>query len=272
MKKKLYTPKKQPMSIAFFVSGGGGNLQAALDLSEKFPDKLSVDLVISDRLNIPAIQIANNRNIPVISKDFDRICGLSSYLQKGKHNINYQKNAEHLHNEILEEIKQFEFLRGYKIDLAVLSYHRWIQGDLLHYFKDRMINQHPADLSVLDENFKRKYIGLNGVQAALLDKQSFTRTTTFLVKEGFDNGEILCMGPKVEFHETTINLKNIIAQEQVQKEKSDWPSLKFALYHISNGDFEICENKKHHDSSRTIYFLEKELPYRGVPIENDIIF
>ena len=74
-----------------------------------------------------------------------------------------------------------------------------------------------------------------------------TRTSTFLVREGHDTGEILCQGPWVT-HTGSLPVAKDTAWEHevIQKQQSDWPSLTFALKHIAQGEYGIMENEFHH--------------------------
>lgn len=266
----IYTPKlPDPMRIAVFASGGGGNLVAAINASLKFPELLKVVLVVTDRFGIPAIEIAHKNKLKVISYDFEKECGVWSLCKKNPaYTKRYIEKGICFHNRILKDIRSFESGEDIKIDLIVLSYHRWIRGSLYTHFKDRMINQHAGDLTVMDrENSKkRRYVGINPVYDALMDKVVNTRTTTFLVRDGYDDGEIICQGPWVTYTQATqVTKKTAWSHEQKQKRESDWPSLTFALTEIAKGNFAIT-NKHHFDDRRKIVHKGKILPYGGVDL------
>ncbi len=203
MKSPIYIPKEgRPMNVIVFASGGGGNLKAVIDLSIKRPSLVKVGLVVTDRLRIPAIDIAKSYGIPVFAYDFEKICGVWAQCKKSKQKAKqYSQCAVSFHNNILKEIKKLERKQKDIFDIVVLSYHRWVFGDLLNHFKNRIINQHAADLTVIKEGVKkeRKYIGINPVLYALEAGERKTRTSTFLVQNGYDNGEVLCQGPWVKY-------------------------------------------------------------------------
>lgn len=268
--KAIYTPKVgKVMSVIVFASGGGGNLKAAINLSLKKHHLLKVALVVTDRLNIPAIDIAAAYGIPVLAYDFEKECGRWADCKSDrKKSQNYQKAATKFHDNVLEKIRALERENNTPFDLVVLSYHRWIHGKLLDYFAGRIINQHAGDLTVmLDSDVKvRKYRGINPVLMALTAGERKTRTSTFLVRNNHDGGEILCQGPWVEYTETyPVTKKTAWDHEVIQKKESDWPSLTFALTEIAQGHFGVAA-KKHSDQCHIITYKEKPLPYGGVDL------
>lgn len=269
--KLIYTPKKdQPMQVIVFASGSGGNLLAAINISKKNPNLLNVGLVVTDRLGIKAIDIAKSNNIPVIASDFEKECGIWEECKKDpKKKEKYFNLAIKFHDRVLRQILELEKISGKKFDLVVLSYHRWIHGKLLEHFEDKVINQHAGDLSVMKEAYpvERKYIGINPVLIAFKKGETRTRTSTFLVGEGHDTGEILCQGPWVVYNGSyPITKESAWGHEVIQKRESDWPSLAFALEKIALGQFAVSLQKKHPDGGRVIVFKGKDLPYAGVDI------
>lgn len=265
--KPIYKPKSSPMNVIIFASGGGGNLKAAIDLSIKEPKLVKVGLIVTDRLGIPAIDIAYKFKIPILSYDFEEECGVWAKCKsdpiKAKQ---YALRAVRFHNKVLENIIAIEKKNQCSFDLAVLSYHRWIHGKLFDYFKERMINQHSGDLTVIKKNTStvRKYIGINPVLLALKKGESKTRTSTFLVRKGHDSGEILCQGPWIKYKGAIpVTRESAWKHELIQKEKSDWPSLTFALREIALGNFGIT-NDMYIDGCKILVYKEKMISYGGV--------
>ncbi|HCM82638.1 MAG: Methionyl-tRNA formyltransferase [Microgenomates group bacterium GW2011_GWC1_43_11] len=270
-RKLLYKPRQNnPMSVIVFVSGGGGNLQAAVDISQRYPTLLSIDLIVTDRLGIKAIAIAKSYHIAVLAYDFEKECGIWAKCKNNPTKAKkYESCAVRFHNHILQDIQELERKRGKKFNFVVLSYHRWIQGDLLSYFNLRMINQHAGDLTVMNSTtHERKYRGINPVLMALSAGEKKTRTCTFIVTEGHDTGEILSIGPWVTYTGPfPVTTQSAWEHELKQKRESDWPSLSFALFEIAKGNFSLDVDKSHSDGCRIVYYKEKALPYGGVDLE-----
>lgn len=263
----------KPMTIVIFASGSGGNTKAAIDLSIKKPYLIKIGLVVTDRFSIKAIDIAKKYKIPVISFDFEKECGVWANCQKNQKEVErYKKLSIRFHNKIYRIIKKIEKKNKEKFDLAVLAYHRWIHGDLLKYFNERMINQHAGDLTIMKKNnsHKRKYIGINPVLKALQCKEKRTRTSTFIVREGEDSGEILCQGPWVKYQgQYPVTKKAALEHELIQKKKSDWPCLTFALKEIAQGNFGLTEKPFYSDGCKAVVYKSKQLPYGGFDLSKN---
>ncbi|KKS98067.1 MAG: Methionyl-tRNA formyltransferase, phosphoribosylglycinamide formyltransferase 1 [Candidatus Gottesmanbacteria bacterium GW2011_GWA2_43_14] len=271
-KRQIYKPVAgSPMNVIVFASGGGGNLQASIDISEKYPGLLKIGLVVTDRLRIKAITIAEKYKIPVIAKDFEKECGVWNESKKDKKRIlNYRKCAVKFHDDVLEEILELEKKLGLKFNLVVLSYHRWIHGKLLYHFKQKIINQHAGDLTVMTpgSTTTRTYRGINPVLMALKNGEKKTRTSTFLVNNGQDTGEILCQGPWVKYQRPyPVTKESSIEHENIQKRESDWPSLKFALLGIAKGYFSVSKKNHYPDGNKKVFFKNVPLSYQGVDLE-----
>jgi len=246
-----------PMRVAIFSSMGPGNLKAALDAAKAMPDLIEIALLVTDRYGIPAIDLANASGIPIISLPFgERLAGLTGPAKEDA--------TRHLHDEILTLIQGYE-RRIRRIDLCVLAYRRIIRGNLYEYFRDRMINQHPADLTVFENgSTRRKYIGISGLKKSIIDGNNYTRTSTILVNEEIDAGEILVQGPKVkvDFKLPTFGYSD---HEQKQKMESDWPALKNALKLLAMGAFAFADTRWE-DGCRKLLLYDQPLPYSGVQL------
>ena len=263
----IYYPcENKTMSIVFFVSGSGGNLNAALELQDKEKNLFKIELIISDRPNVKSIEIARSYNIPFKIYDFKSYCGDSPIVNNHVNTDKYWKKSENLHDKIYEDILLFEKTQGLKFGLAVLTYRRIIKGKLLNYFRDKMINQHPGDLSIKDTNGKRKYVGMTSVKLSLKDNLK-TRTSTIMVRESMDSGEILCQGPWVANNISgELDEYQILIHEKTQKIKSDWPSIKFAIEGIARGFFQLSENINNEEGLKQVAYRNNILPLKGVDL------
>lgn len=262
----LYTQQKRPMRIVVFVSGGGGNLRAVIDLQDEYPGLISVDLVISDRPEIRGVEIAQEAGIPTIVGDFEDKCGRWDDVKGNPaREIEYKLKAIAYHDNILSRIQEFETQHQQRFDLAVLAYRRWIHGKLLGYFKDRMINQHAGDLTILNPDGSRAYVGIDPVYLALSDGQNRTRTSTIMVGEGHDAGEILCQGPWVGFT-GDVTRENAKLHELEQKKMSDWPAIRFTLKEIAQGQFALGTAITHPDGTRQVFYRGEPVPHGGIQL------
>jgi len=91
-----------------------------------------------------------------------------------------------------------EKMRDHDVDFIALGgYMSIISRPLLDMFPGRIINVHPADLSVM-EGGKRKYVGLHAVRDAMLAGERYLYSSTHVVRERVDEGEILMRSRPVE--------------------------------------------------------------------------
>jgi len=149
---------------------------------------------------------------------------------------------------------------------------RFMKDPLLEAYKDRIINVHPADLSLL-ENGKRAYVGANAVYDAINEGEASTKSSVIMVDNLEDHGEILVQGLDVDVWNESILLSKgemfdryASLHQEVQKKISDWPALTTALKLIAEGRLALGSEKSFHDEWRKVYFDGKPLGYKGYQI------
>jgi phosphoribosylglycinamide formyltransferase-1 len=120
-----------------------------------------------------------------------------------------------------------ERLKTYNPDLVFLvGYMRLITTPLLQAFPNRILNVHPADLTVGDRN----YAGLGAVQKALEAGEAYTRSTVITVSEGIDDGAIVTLGPKVPYKgQRPVTKESCATHQERQKTVSCIPACIAAL-------------------------------------------
>ena len=251
--------ESRPMRIAVFASGSGGNLAAAMILARYRPDLGRVVVVVSDRPGCRAVSVAACAGIPTISRDCRAECGRASECRNKEETLAYADRVERFHDRIDSELARFELVEG-PIDLVVLSYGRLIRGRLLDRFTGRMINQHPGDLTTLDETGNRILVGNDPVLAALRLGAVQVRTSTFFVDGGEDTGPIISQGPALQATGIPPRRKSADCLERMMKRGSDWPSLVCALILIAEGAVSVDPVERMEDGSHRILV-------RGMPME-----
>lgn len=260
----MFSPGK-PMDVVFFASGGPGNFRTALDMAEQHPDLLRVSLLICDRRGTPAATLAKSKGVQTLEVDYS-VFAREFYDTSGTHGMPSVGVA--FHDMILSEIRTFEDARGCELDFAVLAYRKIIRGALLERFADCAINQHPADLAVR-RNGSRVYVGTDGHARSLRDGLGGARTSTIIVRENVDCGEIVCQGPFTPFAGSVSSEADIYEHEIEQKSKSDWPSLRFALFAIATGRLGLSTVLTHRDGCRVVTLDGVPQPYEGVNVSSE---
>lgn len=103
-----------------------------------------------------------------------------------------------------------------------------VVGDpLLSYYEDRIINIHPADLSILDDNGQRKYIGLNAVQKVMNDHLSKIRSTAHFATNDLGGGPIICFSQWL-----ALDYRRDAKFNHERLKKFEGPMLAWALHHV----------------------------------------
>ncbi|MFZ5966872.1 MAG: phosphoribosylglycinamide formyltransferase [Bacillota bacterium] len=152
--------------IAVFVSGGGTNLQSLIDSIEAGWIPGSIELVLSSKENVYALERAKKHGIEGV------------YI--GKKNY---PNIEERNHKILDLLKERE------IDCIVLAGYMSIIGrEIVGAYQNRIINIHP---SLIPSFCGHGYYGESVHQAVLEYGAKITGATVHFVDEGMDTGPVI---------------------------------------------------------------------------------
>ncbi|AEV87111.1 Methionyl-tRNA formyltransferase [Actinoplanes sp. SE50] len=251
-----------PLRIGVLVSATGANLRTLLDMAAADPDTYEVALVASHAPGVPAIDVARSAGVPAWPGDFDDYCGLSSQASTDADRARYRTRAREWHDRLNARIGAWEAVHG-RLDLIVLAYHRWIEGDLLQRFAGRMINQHPGDLSLLGSAGERLLIGKDPVRLAMKLGHRSTRTSCFLVDGTRDGGAVLCLGPSVPVEDRRPTAAEAHEQEMRQKAASDQVALRWTVRAIAEKRLAIDTAATHRDGSPVVLIDGTPTPLGG---------
>jgi len=242
----LYTPKASgPMRVAGFMSGSGTNLlkilerQAALE-QEPGGCPYRVAVIFTDNPASNASRIGGEYGVPVIVEDI-----LAFYRARG------HDSKKDLSLRPAFDRRVVERLAPYEADCVVLAgYMCVVTGPLLEAFPGRIVNVHPADLRVREAG-RRKYTGDHAVRDAILAGETALHSSTHIVRQEVDGGEILQVSdpvpvdlpPGVALQDLTgaegMRRLNEIAdrhQERLKRE-GDWRVLPQTLERLSRGRY-----------------------------------
>ena len=153
-------------NIAVLVSGGGTNLQALIDAQGNVLQHGKIELVISSKPDVYALQRAEKSGIDhcVIAK--------RDYITQ-----------EEFSTALLKKVQ------SYQIDMIVLAgYLSILDETIIRAYPDRIINIHP---SLIPSFCGKGYYGLKVHEAALEYGVKVTGATVHLVNEIPDGGKIL---------------------------------------------------------------------------------
>lgn len=262
MPKPLFQPSKsRPMNVVVFGSGSGTVLEALLRGQQTVRNPngsplFEIKALFTDRI-CRFQEIAERERIPLVFHSFSKF-----FRNAGIEDRNDPKAREAFDSLNAQMIEQCAAERNFEVDLIFLAgYMRLVHPPLLKKFTNKIINVHPADLTVKDEFGKRCYVGANAVYDALVAGETRTRSSVILIDEDVDTGPILASGPWVPYHgDFPATFKRAVHQQERQKALSDWPTCVKALELIAQGRLAI-------DKNRQVYLDGEPLPEGGYIME-----
>jgi folate-dependent phosphoribosylglycinamide formyltransferase PurN len=236
------------MRVAGFMSGSGTNILRLLEREKLLKAKegaspYEVVFIFSDRSDGSCYgeSIACDTGIPYASYDirsFHRLRSLKRTVSTP---------------EGLEIRRDFDkvaatLIKAFDVDVIALG------GYMSYLTLDRCINVHPADLSILDSNGKRKYVGDNAVVDAIAAGEELLRSSTIWTDRGVDTGPLLMVSDSVRVHlpeplEFLVSdrekLLRVAEEHQNRlKEVGDWKILPTTIEMIARGRFSLDEEDR----------------------------
>ena len=298
----LYTPKADKlMDCIAFASTSGTNVEAL----HKAADGYRIRAVFCDKKCGAMERAEKQLKLPVIYESGVKFCGTwSRAAQQGEQALEeYIKRCEDYETIVAKKLKDYAKDNDFNIDMVFLAgYMRIVRAPLLEAFPDKMINIHPADLSVIDNKGKRLYDGDNAVVKAIIAGESATYSSAHLVTPKLDCGEILVrskplelntegtplelivdltsfeikfgrdinqtlLGFKPQYPSSYTELINFADQHQAkQKEHCDWPAFTLAARMIAAGRIGLSEKRNKH-GLRDVYVDDEKMGYKGYCID-----
>jgi folate-dependent phosphoribosylglycinamide formyltransferase PurN len=145
----------------------------------------------------------------------------------------------------------------FHIDVVALG------GYMSYITLDRCVNVHPADLSILTPDGKRRYVGDHAVLDAISSGETSLRASTLWTDEGVDTGPLLMVSEPIKVDlpeplETLIKNRDRLAKvagehQERLKEVGDWKIFPRTIEMIARGRFAI-------DRSNQVYVDGEPVP------------
>lgn len=244
-----------PMRVAGFMSGSGTNLVRILEYQQRLvrttgSSPYQVTLIFTDRRDSNAEDIAKDYDLPVVVNDI-----MDFYRSRG------HANKLDLSLRPAFDEKTVELLADRPIDMIALAgYMSIVTEPLLRAYAGRMVNVHPADLRVT-RGGERVYTGARAIELAILAGEKSLYSTTHLVREEVDAGEILLVSDPVRVelphpyelaelrepeHRTALRRIADGHQERV-KTQADWVIYPKTLELLGSGRFALADGVVHFD-------------------------
>jgi folate-dependent phosphoribosylglycinamide formyltransferase PurN len=239
---------KEKMRVACFMSGSGTNVQRIIERSLQPDASYRVVLIFSDikhtaldkegKIICNALDIAKENRI-----DYECIDIIDYYLERGQHSKKDLSLRPGFDELVVKKIEP------YKIDLIVLGGYMSIQtAPLLERYKGRIINVHPADLTIMN-GMERKYVGMHTIRDAIMEGEKYLKSTSHIVREKVDNGEILIVSKPIpvrlpigvtleKIREDKV-IRNVVIEDHKArlKKEGDWIIYPLTVQMIGEGRF-----------------------------------
>jgi len=248
--KPIFDPgaKGRPMRVAAFLSGSGTNVRKLLELQRRLnrdegASPFEVVFLFSDRSDggCAGEKIALEHGLPYFSYDIRRFHRLRSLkrtvaIPEGlAARREYDRLAGHL-------VKSFE------IDVIALG------GYMSYITLPGCVNVHPADLSILTPEGRRKYVGDHAIRDAIAAGEKVLRASTLWTDAGVDTGPLLMVSkplpvkislPLEDLLKDRDRFMQVVGEHQERlKEIGDWKIFPRTIEMIARGRFALDEENR----------------------------
>jgi folate-dependent phosphoribosylglycinamide formyltransferase PurN len=158
----IYSGKPEDFCWVGFGSGTGTNLEAC---AKVIPPKL----IFSDKPKAKVLQREIFKDTEKLVLNGYKECGSWKAIEGNEEaEVRYRRRAIDYNKKIVAKLKEFEDKQGKPIDLIVLGgYMRIVEAPLLEAYKDKIINVHPADLSILNFSIVNSYLEQSGLEQVI---------------------------------------------------------------------------------------------------------
>jgi len=212
---------KKTLRVVVLFSGGASSLKYLLEHDPNCGKKYKIVGAFTDTHDAPGASLVKQADIELECLD------IRDYFRARNARLNNPEVRKTYFAEVSRKIQRFQ------ADLLILcGFMRIVVEPLLGEYRNRILNVHPADLTLVDENRKRKYIGSDAVSGAISAGEKFTRSTIHFVTEDVDGGPIVTISDPLPV-EPGVDPK--IHQEKM-KWACDGPAYAKALALIADGN------------------------------------
>jgi folate-dependent phosphoribosylglycinamide formyltransferase PurN len=243
------------MSVVGLISGSGTNLikiiEHELELkNQRRESPYHVAAIFSDNPKSNANEIGGKFGIPVLTYSLEKYCNLRG------------KNIRDMQSRVEYEEEVMKFLNKAS-ECSVFAYAGYMRKASPVFINSAIgVNVHPADLTVISPDGRRKYRGDHAVRDAIKAGEREIRSTTHIVTDEVDGGPILMVSAPLQVsHPISGDILDRMSEhyQSALKEKGDWVIFPKTLEYIADGRFAK-------DSEDRLYFDGKPIP-NGVRLE-----
>lgn len=210
------------MKVIVFFSGDASGLKYLLENDPNLNDKYRIVGAFTTNKNAFGIEIAKQAGIECECLDIRDWCR------------SHKKKFTDLIARQLYFAEVSSLIKHFQADIIIQTgFILIVTEPLLGEYKNRIINLHPSDLTILDDRGRRKYTGTYTVARAIADGEKVTRSTIHIVTDGVDEGPIIVVSDPLPVEP---GIDPDVHQEKM-KWACDGPALAKALDIISEWRF-----------------------------------
>jgi len=238
----------RPMRVACFMSGSGTNIRRLLAHEQELgaggePSPFETVFIFSDRSDgrCAGERIALENGLPYVSYDiraFHRRSGLNRSVETPE-GLAARRDYDRIARRLVA---------AFQIDVIALG------GYMSYTTLDRCVNVHPADLSLLLPDGRRKFVGDDAVKDAIAAGETSLRASTLWTDEGVDTGPLLMVSNPIhvilpESLDVLVRdpdrLRKAADDHQERlKEAGDWKIFPRTIEMIARGRFALDDEKR----------------------------
>lgn len=223
----------RPMRVAAFFSGGASGIRYLLNHDPGCGEDYEIVVGFTDDPECTGRRKLKDNEIPVITRDIR-----SYYDERGA-------ATEDMDVRSSFDAGTADRIAEYAPDCVLLSGYMWILTEPI-VSQWPVVNVHPGDLCVTDDEGNRVYIGMDPVYDAIKAGENVTRSSVHLVTSAVDEGPVLVRSKPHSVHrklvETLIEydadeqLRNYAdAHQEWMKWTGDGPALATAIELLATG-------------------------------------
>lgn len=187
--KPVINPARGKLRVLGYCSGSGNTLWKAYELQKQMESSVEgcpfeIVGIFADNPESKAVAAAKQYGVPWEAIDIRKYyADRNAPLKDRAIRAEYDKEAMAL-------------VEKFHADMIMLAGYVWATTDIVldNYL---VMNVHPADLAVLDENGHRLLAGANGIKSAFDCNMDYLRASAHLATKELDAGPLLVRSPKV---------------------------------------------------------------------------
>ena len=243
----------QPLRVFVFFSGGASGLRYLAEEDPNYGEKYEVVGAFTDVPDAPGVEFVHKKGVPLETNDLEEF-----YAERGAPTTDLDVREEF-------DERTREMISSYEPDVVLLSgYMRILTSPVVSEYP--IVNVHPADLRIEDDEGERAYTGFDPVRDAVLAGEGETRSSVHLVTEDVDDGPLLVVSPPFPVEREMVETLRehseedldayVEAHQEWMKWRGDGPALAKTLELVADDRIDLETGEV--DGERSPYVMSRE--------------